>query len=133
MSDHPTPSPTPLGTCDNNDRFRGDKPHPKGDLCINWTPEPSPGTERKEGRASEIAEPLVLRPDGGEVDRGYPVGSSAPLSTPSPTPETRSKNLMVRLTPETYDKLKGLADSQERSVAQEARLAIRIYLEDDPR
>ena len=57
----------------------------------------------------------------------------SPDPTPSPTPETRSKNLMVRLTPETYDKLKGLADSQERSVAQEARLAIRIYLEDDPR
>jgi hypothetical protein len=40
----------------------------------------------------------------------------------------RTKQVMVRLTPEMYDQLKQLADSEERSVAQVVRLAVRDLL-----
>jgi hypothetical protein len=44
----------------------------------------------------------------------------------------KTANVMVRLTPEVYEELKDRAIDAERSIAQEVRLAIRLYLEKTP-
>ena len=40
----------------------------------------------------------------------------------------KTEQVMVRLTPDVYAQLKGKADSEERRLAQEVRLAIRNCL-----
>lgn len=45
IPNHPTTSPTPLGTCDYLAMPHRSGVHLAGDPCINWTPEPSPETD----------------------------------------------------------------------------------------